>query len=107
MSFKSQLEDDIFAVFLNGDEFGEKGEIAGHEAAPMLVEALELEMPPAASDERPGLTYEGVAVYVAESDVPENLLVNRKTTFRHEEWFVLACASDGGLKKISLYRERA
>lgn len=107
MSFKSQLEEDIFAVFLNEDEFAEKGEIAGREDVPMVVEALELEMPPSASDERPGISYEGVAVYAAAADVPENLLANRKTTFRHEEWFVLASILDGGMKKISLYRERS
>ena len=107
MNFKQQLEADIHDVFLNPDEFGEKGEIAGHENVAMVVETLELEMPPSAADDRMGVTYEGVTVYVSAQDVPDNLLVNKKTTFRHEEWFVLSCACDEGLKTVRLYRELA
>lgn len=107
MSFRSQLEADLYNVFFNPAEFGEKGEIAGHDNVPMVVESLELEMPPTASDSRPGLTYEGVTVHVAASDVPEPLFVNKKTTFRHEEWFVLSSGCDEGMKTIQLYREQA
>lgn len=105
--FKQQLENDIHAVFLNQDEFGERGELAGHENVPMVVETLALEMPPSASDERQGVSYEGVTVYVSASDVPEELFAQKTVTFKNEEWFVLSSACDGGLKTVQLYRERA
>lgn len=104
--FKQQLENDIHAVFLNPDEFGERGELAGHENVPMVVETLALETPPSGSDERVAVSYEGITVYVAASDVPDELLAMRRTTFRHEEWFVLSSCCDCGLKTVQLYRER-
>lgn len=104
--FKDQLEKDIHAVFLNLDEFGEYGEIAGHARVPMVVETLALDIPPSSSDDRVAVSYEGVTVHVAAADVPDELLAMRKTTFRHEEWFVLSHACDCGLKTIQLYRER-
>ena len=107
MSFKQDVENDIFAVFLNLEEFGERAEIAGHRDVPMVVESLALEMPPSASDGRGGVSYEGLTVYVAASDVPEELFPQKTVTFRDEEWFVLSSACDCGLKTIQLYRERA
>lgn len=105
--FKLQLEKDIHQVFLNLAEFGERGEIAGHENVPMVVETLALETPPSSADERVAVSYEGITVHVAAADVPDELLALRKTTFRHEEWFVLSSGCDCGLKTIQLYRERA
>lgn len=105
--FKNQLEYDIHEVFLNLDEFAEYGEFAGHEMVPMVVEALALDMPPSSSDDRVAVSYEGVAVHVAAADVPDELLTMRKTTFRHEQWFVLSSGCEGGLKTVQLYRERA
>lgn len=105
MSFNSQLEKDLQTVFLNSLEFGEKGEIAGHESVPMVVESLALEMAGASFNDSLSVNHEGVTVYVSASDVPDNLLAGRKTTFRHEEWFVLSCACDCGMKTIQLYRE--
>lgn len=107
MSFKEDLDNDIFAVFLNLEEFGEQAEIAGHAAVPMVVESLALEMPPSSSDTRQGVSYEGVTVYVAASDVPEELFAQKTVTFKNEEWFVLSATCEGGLKTIQLYRERA
>lgn len=107
MSFKEDVENDIFAVFLNLDEFGERGEIAGHHNVPMVVETLALEMPPSASDERGGVSYEGVTIYVAASDVPDELFPQKTVTFKNEEWLVLSAACDCGMKTIQLYRERA
>ncbi len=107
MSFKKDVENDIFSVFLNLDEFGERGEIAGQRDVPMVVESLALEMPPSSSDERQGVSYEGVTVYVAASDVPDELFPQKAVTFKGEEWFVLSAACDCGLKTIQLYRERA
>lgn len=104
MTFREQIRDDLESVFLNLSGFGETGEIAGHENVPMVVESLELEMPQA-SDDRPGVSYEGVTVYVNGLDVPEKLLPNRQVTFRHENWFVLSCATDESLKTLRLYRE--
>ena len=106
-SFKNDVENDLHGVFLNIEEFGERAEIAGHHNVPMVVETLALEMPPSASDERGGVSYEGVSVYVAASDVPEELFAQKTVTFKDEEWFVLSSACDGGLKTIQLYRERA
>lgn len=104
--FKRQVQDDIHRVFLNPCEFGERGEIAGHCAVKMLVETLALETPPSSADERP-VSYEGVTVYVAASDVPEELFAQKAVTFRGENWFVLSATCDCGLKTIQLYRERA
>ena len=105
--FKQQLERDIHAVFLNLDEFAEWGEIAGHTGVPMVVESLALDMAPSASDERQGVSYEGVTVYVSASDVPDELFPQKAVSFKGETWFVLSAACDGGLKTIQLYRERA
>lgn len=107
MSFKEDVENDIHSVFLNLEEFGERGEIAGHSNVPMVVESLALEMPPSSSDERQGVSYEGVTVYVAASDVPEEFFAQKTVTFKAEEWFVLSAACDCGLKTLQLYRERA
>ena len=52
-------------------------------------------------------SYEGVTVYVAAADVPEELLAQKTVSFKDEEWFVLSSACDCGLKTIQLYRERA
>lgn len=106
-SFKSQVERDIHAVFLNPEEFGGRGELAGHENIQMTVETLMLEMPPSGSDQRVDVSYEGMTVYVSASDVPDELLAGRKTTFRGEEWFVLSSDCNYGLKTVRLYRERA
>lgn len=107
MNFKETIENDIHGVFLNIEEFGSRGEIAGHSNIPMVVESLALEMPPSSSDERQGVSYEGVTVYVAASDVPEDFFAQKTVTFKDEEWFVLSSACDFGLKTIQLYRERA
>lgn len=104
--FKSQVERDILAVFLNTAEFGERGELAGHENIKMVVETLMLEMPPSSSDQRVDVNYEGVTVYASAPDVPDELLAGRKTTFRGEEWFVLSSDCNHGLKTVRLYRER-
>lgn len=105
-AFKDVLRSDIHAVFLNPDEFGEPVELAGHSPVPAVVSPLEVEAPEA-GDGRPGVSFEGVAVHVAASDVPDELLTGKKTTFQGEEWFVLSAKLAGGLRKISLYRERA
>lgn len=106
MNFKQTLGREIHSVFLNAREFGEYGEIAGHDAQ-FVAETLALDMPPSSSDERVSVSYEGITVYVSALDVPEELLAGRKISFRHEEWFVLSSSCDEGLKTIQLYRERA
>lgn len=106
-AFKDQLERDLEGVFLNVEEFGEYGELAGHSNIPLVVETLDLEFPDSVSDERAGVNYEGVTVYAKSSDVPDELLAGRKTTFKNGEWFVLSSACDSGLKTVRLYRERS
>lgn len=106
MNFKAQVQADIHAVFLNQEEFGERAELAGHPAVPLVEEKLELELP-ADSDHRPGVSYEGVTLYVAAEDVPDDLRTAKTTTFRGELWYVLQADCDAGLKIIRLYRERA
>ena len=103
--FKDQLEEDLSAVFLNPEEFGEICEIAGHKDVAAVISSLELEMPPAGVDD-PGAGFEGVEVAVAASSVPDRLLPNRRTTFNGEEWFVLSTSEEMGLRMIRLYRER-
>lgn len=107
MGFKEDVENDIHGVFLNLEEFGERAEICGHRNVPMVVETLALELSPSSSDERQGVSYEGVTVYVAASDVPEEFFAQKTVTFKDEEWFVLSAACDCGLKTLQLYRERA
>lgn len=106
MTFKSRLAADLHAVFLNPSEFADLAEVAGHPAVPVVVENLELEMPQL-SDDRPGMSYEGVTLHVAASDVPDDLRTAKTTTFRGERWYVLSCDCDAGLKTLRLYRERA
>lgn len=105
MTFKSRLAADLRAVFLNADEFADVAEIAGHAAVPVVEEKLELDMPQP-SDDRP-VSYEGVTLYVAASDVPDDLRTGKVTTFRGEQWYVLSTDCDAGLRTIRLYRERA
>lgn len=105
MTFKDQLESDIHAVFLNPAGFGELAEVAGHPDVPVVEENLELEMPQL-SDDRPGVSYEGVTLYVAASDVPDELRTGKATTYRGEQWYVLSTDCEAGLRTIRLYRER-
>lgn len=106
MTFKSQLAADLHAVFLNTAEFADLAEVAGHPAVPLVEEKLELTLPEV-SDHRPGVSYEGVTLYVAAEDVPDDLRTAKTTTFRGEQWYVLSADCDAGLKIIQLYRERA
>ena len=106
MTFMEQLAADIHAVFLNPSEFAEVAEVAGHPSVPVVEENLELELPQL-SDDRPGVSYEGVTLYVAEADVPDDLRTARTTTYRGEQWYVLSTDCEAGLKTIRLYRERA
>lgn len=107
MSFKEDVKNELSSTFLNLDEFGELSEIAGHNAVRAVQESLELDLPPSASDARLGVEYEGITLYVADSDIPEMLKTQKETSFNGEKWFVLSCARDCGLKIIQLYRERA
>ena len=95
MSFKEQLEEDLHAVFFNPAEFGEQVELAGHEGVPCVYEPLELTV-----------SYEGVTIYVAAADVPDELRPHRETTFRGQRWFVLESSSGETMRTIRLYRER-
>lgn len=106
MTFKAQLAADIHAVFLNPAEFADLAEVAGHPDVPVVEENLELELPQL-SDDRPGVSYEGVTLYVAESDVPDDLRTAKTTTYRNEKWYVLSTDCEAGLRTIRLYRERA
>lgn len=106
-AFQKEIENDIYRVFLNLEEFGELVEICGHQDVPVVVESLALEMPPSASDGRQGVSYEGVTVHVAASDMPEDLLAQKTATFKNEKWFVLSQTCDSGMKTIQLYRECA
>ncbi|WP_288230898.1 nitrate reductase [uncultured Desulfovibrio sp.] len=109
MNFKEQLALDARDVFLNLEEFAETGELAGHDGISMVVEALDLEMSPG-GEGRTAVSYEGVTIHVAAGDVPDDLLPDRETTFRHERWFVLhadSADSDEAMRVIQLYRERA
>lgn len=106
MTFKSQLAADLHAVFLNPAEFAELAEVAGHPAVPLVEEKLELEFPDV-SDHRPGVSYEGVTLHVAASDVPDDLRTAKTTTFRGEQWYILSADCDAGLRTLRLYRERA
>lgn len=106
MTFKAQLAADLHAVFLNAAEFAELAEVAGHPSVPVVAEKLELELPEV-SDHRPGVSYEGLTLHVAASDVPDDLRTGKTATFRGEQWYVLQASCDAGLRTIQLYRERA
>lgn len=106
MTFKARLAADLHAVFLNPAEFAELAEVAAHPAVPVVEENLELEMPQL-SDDRPGVSYEGVTLYVAASDVPDELHTGKATTYCGEQWYVLSTDCEAGLRTIRLYRERA
>ena len=106
MSFQDDVVDDARDVFLNLEEFAETGELAGHDGISMVVEALYLEMSPG-GEGRTAVSYEGVTIHVAAGDVPDDLLPDRETTFRHERWFVLHADSGETMRVIQLSRERA
>ena len=52
------------------------------------------------------VSYEGVTIYVAAADVPDELRPHRETTFRGQRWFVLESSSGEAMRTIRLYRER-
>ena len=106
MGFKEQLEEDLHAVFFDPAEFGEQVELAGHEGVPCVYEPLEMEMP-SGSDGRDAVSYEGVTIYVAAVDVPDELLTGRVTSFRGERWHVLDADAHEHMRTIRLYRERS
>lgn len=106
MTFKAQLEKDLHLVFFDPAEFGEQVELAGHEGVPCVYEPLEMEMP-SGSDGRDAVSYEGVTIYVAAVDVPDELLTGRTTTFRNERWYVLSADAHEHMRTIRLYRERS
>ena len=106
MSFKGQLEEDLHTVFFNPAEFGECLELAGHEGVPCVYEPLEMEMP-LSSDGRSAVSYEGVTIYVAAVDGPDELKTGRTTTFRNERWYVLSADAHEHMRTIRLYRERS
>lgn len=106
MSFQEQLEEDLHTVFFNPAEFGEQVELAGHEGVPCVYEPLEMEMP-SGSDGRDAVSYEGVTIYVAAVDVPDELLTGRATTFCGERWHVLDADAHEHMRTIRLYRERS
>ncbi len=104
-AFKDQIARDIHAVFLNPKEFAEIQELAGKEV-PIVSEMLEMAQSDSSDGERMGVSYEGVTLYVALSDVPDKFMPNKKTTYRGEDWWVLD-ANREELRTIRLYRERS
>lgn len=104
MTFKAQLEKDLHTAFFNPSEFGEQVELAGHADVPCVYEPLELA--PSDGHDRPAVGYEGVTIYVAAADVPDELRPHRETTFRGQRWFVLEASSREAMRTIRLYRER-
>ena len=69
MTFTEQLEADLHNVFLNPAEFGETINLNGR-AMMAVVEAFDVEFDHAEGF-RPGVSLEGVALHVAESDAPD------------------------------------
>lgn len=102
--FRRQIEADISQVFLNLSEFGEWGEIGGR-AVRMATQALAFE--PSPSGERVSVAFEGITVFVAASDLPDELLASRRITFNGEPWFINDSRCEMGLKVVELYRERS
>ncbi len=103
MSFKSQIEADLHDVFLHPEEFGEAINLDGR-AMMAVVEAFPVDFDQAAGF-RPGVSLEGVALHVAESNAPGEFRSGREVRFNGERWFVLDADRDGCLRTIRLYRE--
>ena len=104
MDFREMLAADLREVFLNPGEFAEAVELAGHEGILCLCEPLTLES--SEGNDRPLVSYEGLTLYLAAADLPEDPLPDRKISFQHEDWHVLRAERDGGLLTLQLYRER-
>ncbi|PWL59070.1 MAG: nitrate reductase [Desulfovibrionaceae bacterium] len=103
MTFTEQLEADLHNVFLNPAEFGETINLNGR-AMMAVVEAFDVEFDHAEGF-RPGVSLEGVALHVAESDAPDEFRSGREVRFNGEVWFVLEANRDGCLRTIRIYRE--
>ena len=71
----------------------------------VLDENIVLDSPEDA-EQRPGVRYEGVTLYVSLRDVPDDFLPGKRTTWRNETWWVLD-ADREPLRAIHLYRERS
>lgn len=104
MSFRDDMLADINAVFLDLEAFAELQELAG-KTIPVASEHLEVDSP-AEMEQRPGVRYEGVTLYVSLRDVPDDFLPGKRTTWRNETWWVLD-ADREPLRAIHLYRERS
>ena len=63
MSFRDDMLADIDAVFLDLEAFAELQELAG-KSIPVVSEYLEVDSPEDA-EQRPGVRYEGVTLYVS------------------------------------------
>lgn len=104
MDFREMLAADLREVFLDPGEFAEAVELGGHEGILCLREPLTLEM--SEGNGRLAVSYEGLTLYLATADLPEEPLSGRRISFQHESWYVLRAERNGGLLTLQLYRER-
>lgn len=103
--FTEQLAADLAEVFLNLDEFGETINLDG-KPMPAVVEEFAVDFG-LESQARPGVSLEGVALQVRESDAPGEYRSGRDVRFNGERWFVLEATRDACLRTLRLYRELA
>lgn len=103
MTFREQLEADLYETFFNLEEFGQHINLDG-QSMKAVVEAFEVEFESRA-DARMGVSLEGVALHAAESDAPGEYRSGREVRFNGERWFVLDANRDECMRTIRLYRE--
>ena len=105
MRFKAQLDADVRTAFLNPDEFGEEITLNGRRIV-AVVDDQGFSFSEDA-DHRPGVAFENVTLCVATDEAPGDWLPGTQTSYNHECWYVLSAPEAGGMRTISLYRERA
>lgn len=105
MRFKAQLDADVRTAFLNPDEFGEEITLNGRHIVAVVDDQGTSFSEDA--DHRPGVAFENVTLCVATDEAPGDWLPGTQVSYNNECWHVLSAPEAGGMRTISLYRERA
>ena len=105
MKLNEVMQQEVGRVFLNPDEFGEEVTLDGRRVM-AVVEDQGLSFSED-SDHRPGVAFENVILHVAADEAPGDWLPGTQVNYNHDCWHVLSAPEAGGMRAVSLYRERA
>ncbi|MDE7064424.1 MAG: nitrate reductase [Desulfovibrionaceae bacterium] len=105
MKLEEAMRQEVGRVFLNPEEFGEEITLNGRRIV-AVADDRGISFSEDA-DHRPGVTFENVTLCVAADEAPGDWLPGTQVSYNNECWHVLSAPEAGGMRIISLYRERA